>query len=305
MLVLYGGSGFIGRHICEASNRQNIELGVISRSSKTISSRKLSNIKTAKIGTPASRVLLKKASTIVYLANSSKPSSVYEAMNDIVSEDLKVITDFMEELQSINSVCSFIYLSSGGQVYGPNHRNLISEKNIVNPVTSYALCKCLKENILHYFSAMHDRNITILRLANPVGYWQFGTSHGLVTAAITSALKGEVLKIYGNGKNERDYFDVDEFSDFICKLHRAKKIPSGTYNIGSEISSTELDIISAIEDTLKLSLKVNFVSPRNFDFPYAVLDSSKAKKELGWKANLSIEQIICKVTEEIRSTISF
>ena len=31
----------------------------------------------------------------------------------------------------------------------------------------------------------------------------------------------------------------------------------------------------------------------------------KAKKELGWKANLSIEQIICKVTEEIRSTISF
>lgn len=305
MLVLYGGSGFIGRHICEASNRQNIELGVISRSYKTLSFRKLSKIKTAKIGTPASRLLLKKASTIIYLANSSKPSSVYKSMTDIVSEDLKVITSFMEELQSINTVCSFIYLSSGGQVYGPTHHNLISEKNNVNPVTSYALSKCLNENILQYFSAIHDRNITILRLANPVGHWQFGTSHGLVTAAITSALNGEALKIYGKGKNARDYFDVDEFSDFICRLHLAKKIPSGTFNIGSEISNTELDVISAIKDTLNLSLKVDFAPPRSFDFPYAVLDSSKAKKELGWKSNLSIDQIIYKVTEEIRLKINF
>ena len=179
----------------------------------------------------------------------------------MMSKELKILTNFMEELQNINTECNFIYLSSGGQVYGPNHRNIISEKNNTNPVTPYALSKCLNESILQYFRPRHAGSIIVLRLANPVGHWQFGTSHGLVTTAITSAIMNETLTIYGDGNNVRDYFDVDDFSDFICQLHNFEKIPSGTFNIGSNTGNTELDIIilpflGVKEKTLEVPLSI-------------------------------------------------
>ena len=299
MLVLYGGSGFIGRHISESSIRHNIKTGVISRSCKSQYLNKSESLTTAQVGTPKAELLLKKATTIVYLANSSRPSSRFETMSEMMSKELKTLTNFMEELQNINPECNFIYLSSGGQVYGPNHRNIISEKNNTNPVTPYALSKCLNENVLQYFMHRHAGSIIVLRLANPVGHWQYGTSHGLVTTAITTALINETLTIYGDGNNVRDYFDVDDFSDFICTLHHFENTPSGTFNIGSNTGNTELDIISAVENNLNISLEVNFVSIRNFDFRYAVLDSSKAQKELGWKSLLTIDQTIQKVKDKV------
>ena len=300
MLVLYGGTGFIGRHICEGATRQDVDLGVISRSPKMDFLNRLSGkVSVGRVGGADAEDLLQRAKTVVYLANTTKPSSVFKTVTDIVAEVLRAVTGFMEKLYTINPKCRFIYLSSGGQIYGPDYRSLLLEKNALNPVTPYALSKLLNENALNYFQSTHQGSITILRLANPIGHWQVGTSHGLVSAAITAAIAGNTLTIYGKGENARDYFDVDDFSDFICHLHAAGNIPSGTFNIGSQIARTEQDVISVIEKTLNISLNVNFESAREFDFPYAVLDSSKAKKELGWQAITPLQDSIKKIAKAV------
>ena len=300
MLVLYGGTGFIGRHICEGATRQDVDLGVISRSPKMDFLNRLSGkVSVGRVGGADAEDLLQRAKTVVYLANTTKPSSIFKTVTDIVTEDLRAVTGFMEKLHTINPKCRFIYLSSGGQIYGPDYRSLLLENNALNPVTPYALSKLLNENALNYFQSTHQGSITILRLANPIGHWQVGTSHGLVSAAITAAIAGNTLTIYGKGENARDYFDVDDFSDFICRLHEAGNIPSGTFNIGSQIANTEQDVISVIEKTLNVSLNVNFEPAREFDFPYAVLDSSKAKKELGWQAITPLQDSIKKIAKAV------
>ena len=300
MLVLYGGTGFIGRHICEGATRQDVDLGVISRSPKMDFLNRLSGkVSVGRVGGADAEDLLQRAKTVVYLANTTKPSSIFKTVTDIVTDDLRAVTGFMEKLHTINPKCRFIYLSSGGQIYGPDYRSLLLENNALNPVTPYALSKLLNENTLNYFQSTHQGSITILRLANPIGHWQVGTSHGLVSAAITAAIAGNTLTIYGKGENARDYFDVDDFSDFICRLHEAGNIPSGTFNIGSQIANTEQDVISVIEKTLNVSLNVNFEPAREFDFPYAVLDSSKAKKELGWQAITPLKDSIKKIAKAV------
>ena len=296
MLVLYGGTGFIGRHICERASRHTTKVAVISRTPDTTFLSALgTDIASAVACTHKADDLLSRATTCVYLANTSKPSFTFQTVADVVTEDLKAVTTFTEKLLRLNANCKFIYLSSGGQIYGPSHTHPINETNIAHPTTPYALSKRLNENMLTFFKSLYGMNISIFRLANPIGHWQVGTSHGLVSAATVAAIKGTLLTIYGNGQNSRDYFDVDDFSNFIYKLHVHDKIPTGTFNIGSGQAMTERDVIASVKQALGLSLEVNFVQARNFDLPYAVLDVSKAHCELGWKSETSIEASIQKI----------
>ena len=169
--------------------------------------------------------------TIVYLANSSKPATPQERLTHEVDVNASTLIRFSEHLFSRNPDAHLIYLSSGGQIYGPGHSEPISEENQVDAVTPYALGKVLIEQTLNYLHDQIAAKITILRLSNPIGRWQLNTSHGLVTAAINAAVNDQGLTIFGEGLNQRDYFDVDDFAEFIIKTAREQNPVTGTYNL--------------------------------------------------------------------------
>ena len=301
MLVLYGGTGFIGRHLCERAQASSCKAVAVSRQPRPeFMKTSAPDVEFCRADDLEIESYLKQAKTIVYLANNSRPSTGARKVMDIVSSDLENVTNFSEHLFDINPGCQLIYLSSGGQIYGPEHGAPISEDAQARPVTPYALGKLLNETSLNYFRHVTSQNILTLRLANPIGHWQVGTSHGFASAAVKACVTGQGLTVFGKGENARDYFDVDDFADFILNLHKSDKSYSGTYNIGSGTAHTEKEIIEIIEKEFGRNISVTFAAERGFDLPYAVLDIAKAKRGLGWSPTTPLTRSLRKIGQVLK-----
>lgn len=300
MLVLYGGTGFIGRHICEMASALNSPATVISRNPDSVFLKEFApNISSFKSGSDGADATLKAATTVVYLANNSKPATAFQTLSDLVTLDLVTLTNFTENLLKVNPQCHLVYISSGGQIYGKKYVTPILESEAANPSTPYGLSKQLNEDVLNYFQQNSGLSITILRLANPVGRWQVGTKHGLVSAAIKAVIEKSALTIFGEGQNARDYFDVDDFARFICELHVQKSFEVGVYNIGTGVAITERDVVEAVSEVLGSDLETKFEPSRGFDLPYAVLDITEARENLGWKPTTPLSVSITKIAQRV------
>lgn len=300
-LVLIGGTGFLGRHCCAALSEAGVAAATISyRPDHGFLSEHAPTVFGYELGSEDAEEALAEADVVLHLASLSRPASNQSAEGAEISQNVEPALRLFSGLAAGAKTPHVIYASSGGQIYGPDHRTPISETTPCQPVTPYGLGKHLIEECLRYHERRGALRATILRLANPVGRWQFGGKHGFVSAAVAQAVRGEPLTLYGAGGNARDYFDADLFGAFITELVQAPETPRGAYNIGSGRGHTEAEIISIVEDVVGARLEINRKPARSFDFPYAVLNSDKARDALGWSGGGDVREIIEKMVSTLR-----
>lgn len=297
-VVLVGGTGFIGRHICEAFHLRGIaaasvsyapDLQFLSRFAPSIAAYEA-------MSSDAWRVLAD-AEVVIYLAHRSRPSShLGESYVEIESNVVESVR-FVEELVGINPSVQLIYASSGGQVYGRRASATPAlETEDPQPCTPYGLGKHLVEQSLLYLARVHGISLAVLRMANPVGRWQLRGTHGFVSAAVRAVCARSPLVIYGTGENRRDYFDADDLGAFVCDLcGDPSRRGTGVFNIGSGVGHTENEVLGMIQQVLGSRVSVEFRAARDFDLPYAVLNVTKAEAELGWRPTTSLPSTIRKL----------
>lgn len=304
MLVLYGGTGFIGRHICESAYDANLETTILSqRKCPEFFSKYSSGLTHYTIDEPQSEEALKNAKTVIYLAHQSRPATSKKKLATEIEDNVLPLTRTLNTLYDINPECHLIYLSSGGQIYGAGHSTPIPATAELKPTTQYGLGKLLIEDILDYFRQTQGAKITTLRLSNPIGRWQVGTKHGFVTAAIQSALTQNPITLYGPGLNQRDYFDVEDFSEFLLQIASASDMPTGTFNIGTGIGRTEQNVMKTIHTVLGKETLFNQVPARDVDLPYAVLDVADTKRRLSWNPQTPFEESVRKIAHAIKESL--
>jgi dTDP-glucose 4,6-dehydratase len=104
---------------------------------------------------------------------------------------------------------------------------------------------------------------------------------------ITNVLDGAAIKIYGTGKNVRDWIHVDDHNDAILKVIECGKI-GDTYLIGANGERSNVEIAMMINEIMGRSPgEFEFVQDRKgHDLRYAI-DSSKISNELGWVPNIT------------------
>jgi UDP-glucose 4-epimerase len=295
-IVLIGGTGFLGKHLCEQIQVANLSAFTLSRNpDRDFISRYSPIVKFASIDSQESESILKKCRVLVYLASSSLPSVHWD--NPAAELEYNTLNDvrFLSEFASLNPEAHIIYASSGGQIYGSGHLAPISEEAPATPTTAYAFGKHLVERTLSFLSLIKGNPVTILRIANPVGRWQVGRKHGFVSAAINAGLTGSSLNLYGDGENIRDYFDADDFSKLVIELAQSPQNAFKIYNIGCGIGRTENEVIDLVENIIGNRIKVIRSSPRPFDLYYSVLDCTKATSEIGWLATTKLSGSIGKI----------
>ena len=304
MLVLYGGTGFIGRHICESASAADVETTILSRHAyPEFFSKYAPRLKHHIIDTAKSVEALKNSKTVIYLAHQSRPATHTKQLAAEIETNILSLTRTLNSLYDSNPDCHLIYLSSGGQIYGAGHSTPIATTAKLMPTTPYGLGKLLIENILEYFRKTQNAKITTLRLSNPIGRWQVGTKHGFVTAAIQSALTQSPITLYGSGLNQRDYFDVEDFSDFLLRIATTSEPTTGTFNIGTGIGRTEHDVMQAIHQVLGQKTLFEQAPARGVDLPYAVLDVTNAQKLLNWNPQTPFEDSIEKIAHAIEKSL--
>ncbi len=200
-----------------------------------------------------------------------------------------------------------IIFSSSATVYGDQGVAELTEKmqtgvGITNP---YGETKHIIEELLKDVSeAEPEFEVTILRYFNPVGAHPSGLIGedpndipNNLMPIIMKVSTGEIkqLSIYGDdyntvdGTGVRDYIHVVD----LAKGHVAaiKKMKPGVliYNLGTGRGTSVLEMVSAFEKASGKKLPYRIVARRAGDLAEIYANPNKAKKELGWKAELTIE----------------
>jgi UDP-glucose 4-epimerase len=237
-VLLLGGTGFIGRNIIDYVHK-NVELSssykfiILSRDLKT----DIDDSAVYVSGDYADRnVLISLFSKwdftkVFHCATSNTPiSSINNIIGDINSNLIATIglLDVMRDF----GCSSIVYFSSGGAVYGDKKIDLISEAEICRPVSSYGVIKLTIENYLRLYQNQYGINYLILRISNPFGPFHTSDSQGIINIAVRRAVRKEVLEVWGDGIQTKDYIYVEDLVKIIFKLLN-KKISNQTINIGS------------------------------------------------------------------------
>ena len=209
--LILGGTGFIGKNIVEFlfknEKYKNCKLVVLSRTFQDNSNEIIEYV----LGDYSDKSMLislfnKWNFTMVFhCATSTTPlSSGNNVMQDINGNLIATIglLDIMKDFFCKN----ILYLSSGGAVYGDKNLQLISEKEICYPLSSYGVVKLTIENYIRLYQKQYGINYLILRVSNPFGKFHTSEKQGIINIAVRRALKGEILEIWGDGSQSKDYF---------------------------------------------------------------------------------------------------
>jgi len=185
-------------------------------------------------------------------------------------------------------------------VYDRSHdESGITEEHPTKPASPYAAAKLSGEVLtLSYFHA-YGLPTTVIRPFNTYGPFQKTNGEGGVVAIfIKQALKGEPLRIYGDGTQTRDLLYVEDCVDFIIKagnndLALGQIINAGT---GNDVAINDLALM--IAGTPELIKHVPHIHPQA-EIMKLKCNSIKAKKVLGWEPRFSLERGIEKTKEWI------
>lgn len=190
----------------------------------------------------------------------------------------------------------FIYVSTGGAVYGEPDRLPVAEEHAVNPECAYGISKHTVEHYLYLYRFLNGLNYVVLRYPNVYGPRQNPHGEAGVNAIfIGMMLDGKVPTIYGDGEQLRDYVFVEDIAEANRKalVHGDREI----LNIGSGIGTSVNEIYRLLAEILDFPEKPVYKPARPGEINKIYLDPSKAGKLLNWKAAVSFREGLRRTAE--------
>mgnify|MGYP001195165442 CR=1 FL=1 len=201
-----------------------------------------------------------------------------------------------------NNVKRIVFCSSMAR-YG-NVKPPFREDQEVNPVDPYGVSKLAAENTLKILSKTHNIEYNIAVPHNIIGPKQkFDDPFRNVVSIMTNLiLQNRRPIIYGDGKQTRNFSDVDDCLYCLDKLIVDKNIISQTFNIGpDEESITINELYKMLCNKLKFNQPAQYFDDRPNEVKHAICSSDKARKILGYKTSISLSNSVDKVINYIKS----
>lgn len=286
-ILVIGGSGFLGLNLIETLVKYGYHVRVLDR----INSKYLGNKVEFCEGDFTATHLLGKVidgcDAIFHLASTTLPgNSNDDPMFDVNSNLLGTIG--LLELAVRKNIKKFVFISSGGTVYGIPNVPAVSENEPTNPICSYGIIKLTIEKYLKLFNRLYGLNTCSLRLSNPYGkYQRTDIAQGAITVFCHKALKGETIEIWGDGSVIRDFIYINDAVNAMLKALEIDCL-SEDINIGDGIGTNLNQIVTYIESVISRKVNVKYLQPRKFDVPKIVLDITKAKSILNWEPEINL-----------------
>jgi dTDP-glucose 4,6-dehydratase len=188
----------------------------------------------------------------------------------------------------------FVQISTD-EVYGDaTGRSDLDENSPLAPNSPYSASKAAADLLTRAYNKTYGLRTIITRCSNNFGPNQ--SPEKLIPKAVVSALKGLPIPIYGDGSQIREWIYVNDHVDAVLKVV-AKGKRGEIYNISSSDEMSNNDVITRIIDILHtsktgLNVRVKHVEDRpGHDKRYS-LNSSKIKKDLGWRPQFSFDSAL-------------
>ena len=283
-ILLFGGSGFIGKHLI---NKMDGKYDFLSLSRNLEDNSMYS--KTADILKPESyEPFLENTETIINLIGQIGPN-----LDQFTSANLT------GSLNLLNSAVKYnvknIILISTINVYGENNNSPSKETDILSPESNYGIIKMMNEKLYEHFSKIYGINVTILRLSGVYGPGKIKGFFPQMINAIND--KTIILKLYNYGNQLRDFIYIDDAIDGILKSISHKSSGFDIFNISSGNRYSIKEIISITEKLSNSHIGVEY-SSKKFDEKCICADNSKSKLILNFDPKISLNSGIQKTLNQ-------
>jgi UDP-glucose 4-epimerase len=307
-ILVTGGAGFIASHVVDAYIAAGHTVAVIDNFSTGNEANLNSDARVFRVDVrdrpDVERAIAEFRPEIVnhHAAQAEVPKSVadpgFDAHVNVVG-GLNLLRACLD-----HDVRKVIFSSTGGALYGEPDVVPADEDHPVRPLSPYGTSKYAFEQYLGTFQRTFGLEYTVLRYANIYGARQdFQSEEGRVVAIFASRmLDGRPVTIDGDGNQSRDMLHVGDVA--TANLSAIERGTGGTYHV-----STGIDV-SVNELFRKLAILTDYRQepqhgPRRRGDVYRIsLDNTRAKNELGWSPQISLEEGLSLTVDYFRERIA-
>ncbi len=303
--VIVGGCGFIGRHVAVKLARLGHFVILADRSAPKYD---FPDDVRARITWTRCDVaetdldsLVEGATTIHHYAWTTIPLTANADPAGDVSANLIPTLALLEAIRRSAHRPRFIFISSGGTVYGKLRHVPVREDHPLAPLTAYGVSKAAVELYLNHYRVVHGLDCRVARLANPYGAGQdFGRGQGAATTFLHRALTGRPIEIWGDGEVVRDYIHIsDAAAGLVAVACASQSDGPWIFNIASGQGVSLNGVVAALETRIGRTLEVRREAGRLFDVPISVLDVTLAQTVLGWSPRLSFHEGMARTLRDL------
>ncbi len=304
-ILVAGGAGFIGFHLCQKLLKKNYVICVdnlYTGSKKNVDFlNKNKNFQFIKKDIQKKFHL--KCDEIYNLACPASPKFYQKNPLETIKTNILGSINLLDIANKNNAK---IFQASTSEIYGdplqhPQNEDYRGNVNTIGIRACYDEGKRLAESIFYDYYRTHNINIKIARLFNTYGPYMNRDDGRVVSNFIVSALKNEPLYIYGNGNQTRSFCYIEDTIGGIIKLMNTKKSIQGPINIGSNNEITIKTIANKIINLTNSKSKIIFIKKVEDD-PIKRKPSLKlAKKLLKWEQKTSLNEGLKKTVKFFRN----
>jgi UDP-glucose 4-epimerase len=309
-VLITGGAGFIGSHLCDALITEGEEVVILDNLS-TGSKKNIAHLE-GKIKIFQGDIrdqnlvesLVENCDLVLHMAAALGVDNILE--NPIES----ISTNFYGSEVVLNSAVKFdkrIIIASTSEIYGKNPKQPLSETDdrvVGTPQKlrwSYSDAKALEEAAAYFMFTTKKLKVTTIRFFNTVGPRQTGKYGMVIPRFVRSAITNSPIKIFGDGNQSRVFCHVLDAVDAVIKISKNKETIGEVFNIGGR---EELNITDLAKKIINLTQSISTITYTPYEDAYAVgyedmarrvPDLTKIKKYTNWTPRINLDKIILDV----------
>ena len=308
-ILLVGGCGFLGRSLADYLHAAGETVRIFDRPRNVERMRREAPWFTYHAGDlreldATAATALRDVHSVVHLVHSTIPATSMDSVAGDAVDNIVASIRFMDVCRR-EGVQRFVFISSGGTVYGIPQTVPVSENAPLSPICAYGVSKLAVEKYVNLYTYSFGWEGIVVRIANPYGAYQLrGAPIGAIANFLPRTEAGDPLTVWGDGSVIRDYIYIDDVVRALHLLLVGTSVTAGTYNLGSGSGHSLRRVIELVGEVCGRMPRIKYLPERRIDVPEIVLDISKIRAELGWRPSTRLRDGIYRLWQAHKSSRS-
>lgn len=291
-ILITGGAGFIGSHLTDSLIKDRHEVIVYDNLSTGAADNVNKNARFIEGCITNKNMLTNAFSDVDFCYHLAAIASVPKSIDNWNWCNMVNLHGSINVFEICANIGIPVVYASSAAVYGDHHLDIMSEDEVINPLSPYGFDKYCCEYQAKLFTNLKNLNAIGLRFFNVYGHRQDPSSQysGVISIFIDKVLQNLNLNIFGDGNQSRDFVHVD---DVIRCLNLARlnvaNIKCDILNVCSGHSTTINDLAHYVMQVVKKDLKIEYLTARSGEIMKSCGNPIKAANLLNFKANIDIQ----------------
>jgi len=308
-ILITGGAGFIGSHLCERLLNDGNDVLCVDNYFTGTKSNIVHLLDNYQFELMRHDVTFPLYVEVDQIYNMACPASPIHYQYDPVQTTKTSVHGAINMLGLAKRVNARILQASTSEVYGdptqhPQTESYWGNVNTIGPRSCYDEGKRCAETLFFDYFRQHNLDIKIGRIFNTYGPKMRPDDGRVVSNFIVQALTGKDVTVYGKGDQTRSFCYVDDLVEGVLRLMTTEKGVTGPMNLGNPIEYTILEIAEIVIDQIGSKSKIIFKPLPEDDPKQRQPDISFAKAELNWEPKTQLKEGLDKTIQYFDKILS-